>query len=197
MRNSLRMLLMLNVTRNISFNSFLSNRIQNEEESIWMQFFVRHFKFKCHQWRKNSCTECFKCFSVASTVLDNLFAILVDFLEKNEQFKMGEKRSTLMNEWLVVVAKLKLTVVTLEKIYVDDDSTMSRHDRTGDHQSRVKMSQDLAAAINDGLYDYEDELWDPSDDDAWVRTSPPPEFWCTTELLSFFCKPNVFLLAFS
>ena len=30
------------------------------------------------------------------------------------------------------------------------------------------MSQDLAAAINDGLYDYEDELWDPSDDDAWV-----------------------------
>lgn len=45
------------------------------------------------------------------------------------------------------------------------------HDRTGDHQSRVKMSQDLAAAINDGLYDYEDELWDPSDDDAWIETT--------------------------
>ena len=83
----------------------------------------------------------------------------------------------------MVVAKLKLTVVTLEKIYVDDDSTMSRHDRTGDHQSRVKMSQDLAAAINDGLYDYEDELWNPSDDDAWVRTSPPQNF---DVLLSFY-----------
>ena len=31
------------------------------------------------------------------------------------------------------------------------------------------MSQDLASAINDGLYDYEDELWDGSDDDNWVR----------------------------
>ena len=30
------------------------------------------------------------------------------------------------------------------------------------------MSQDMASAINDGLYDYEDELWDPSDDEAWV-----------------------------
>ena len=26
----------------------------------------------------------------------------------------------------------------------------------------------MASAINDGLYDYEDELWDPSDDEAWV-----------------------------
>ena len=73
----------------------------------------------------------------------------------------------------MVVAKLKLMVITREKINVDDDSIMSRHDRTGDHQSRVKMSQDLAAAINDGLYDYEDELWDPSDDDAWVRNPIP------------------------
>ena len=30
------------------------------------------------------------------------------------------------------------------------------------------MSQDIASAINDGLYDYEDELWDQSDDEAWV-----------------------------
>merc|ERR1711892_823495 len=32
-------------------------------------------------------------------------------------------------------------------------------DRTSDHTSRVKMSQDLASAINDGLFNYEDELW--------------------------------------
>ena len=48
-------------------------------------------------------------------------------------------------------------------------TVLSRYDRTGDHKSRVKMSQDLAAAINDGLYDYEDELWDQSDTDQWVR----------------------------
>lgn len=45
-------------------------------------------------------------------------------------------------------------------------------DRSGRAESRVKMSQDLAAAINDGLYDYEDELWDPSDnEDNWISTS--------------------------
>merc|ERR1719187_1608908 len=44
-------------------------------------------------------------------------------------------------------------------------------DRTADVTSRVKMSQDMASAINDGLYDYEDELWDPSDDEAWIDTS--------------------------
>ena len=54
---------------------------------------------------------------------------------------------------------------------VDDEALSAdwfRFDRSSAPQSRVKMSQDLAAAINDGLYDYEDELWDPSDDDAWV-----------------------------
>ena len=26
----------------------------------------------------------------------------------------------------------------------------------------------MAQAINDELYNYEDELWDPSDEEAWV-----------------------------
>ena len=38
------------------------------------------------------------------------------------------------------------------------------------------MSQEMAKAINDGLFNYEDELWDPSDDEAWVS-------W----LLIYFC----------
>ncbi|XP_012255767.2 la-related protein 1 isoform X2 [Athalia rosae] len=33
------------------------------------------------------------------------------------------------------------------------------HDRTGDWTTRVKMSQDLEQAINDGLYYYEEDLW--------------------------------------
>merc|ERR1719394_215527 len=43
-------------------------------------------------------------------------------------------------------------------------------DRTADVTSRVKMSQEMAKAINDGLLNYEDELWDPSDDEAWIET---------------------------
>ena len=32
------------------------------------------------------------------------------------------------------------------------------------------MSQDMASAINDGLYNYEDELWEPSDEEQWIET---------------------------
>ena len=58
-----------------------------------------------------------------------------------------------------------------------------RFDRTGDHVSRVKMSQDLASAINDGLHNYEDELWDPSDEEAWV--GPASSFTEVIELGKF------------
>lgn len=44
------------------------------------------------------------------------------------------------------------------------------YDRTADITSRVKISQEMAQAINDELYEYEDELWDPSDDEAWIET---------------------------
>lgn len=33
------------------------------------------------------------------------------------------------------------------------------YDRTGDWTTRVKMTQDLEQAINDGLYYYEEDLW--------------------------------------
>ena len=38
-------------------------------------------------------------------------------------------------------------------------------DRTGVHHSRAKMTQDLASIINDGLYYYEQNLWDGWDED--------------------------------
>ena len=47
-------------------------------------------------------------------------------------------------------------------------NVISRYDRTADITSRVKISQEMAQAINDELYEYEDELWAPSDDEAWV-----------------------------
>uniref|UniRef100_A0A1E1XGA8 La-related protein 1 n=1 Tax=Amblyomma aureolatum TaxID=187763 RepID=A0A1E1XGA8_9ACAR len=37
------------------------------------------------------------------------------------------------------------------------------YDRTGDWTSRVKMTQELAQIINDGLYYYEDDLWNQVD----------------------------------
>lgn len=48
-------------------------------------------------------------------------------------------------------------------------------DRTANCLSRVKMSQDMASAINDGLYNYEDELWEPSDDEVWIEPASPSD----------------------
>jgi la-related protein 1 len=43
-------------------------------------------------------------------------------------------------------------------------------DRTGHSVSRTKLSQDLAQVINDGLYYYEEDLWNDEEEDSWVRT---------------------------
>ncbi|XP_059481734.1 la-related protein 1B isoform X2 [Neocloeon triangulifer] len=47
------------------------------------------------------------------------------------------------------------------------------YDRTGDHCTRVKLSQELAQVINDGLNYYEDDLWD---DDLETVTIQPGSY---------------------
>ncbi|XP_054653148.1 la-related protein 1 isoform X7 [Dunckerocampus dactyliophorus] len=47
-------------------------------------------------------------------------------------------------------------------------------DRTGNHESRAKLTADLAKAINDGLYYYEQDLWKGEE-----------QFECTKEVESF------------
>ena len=47
-------------------------------------------------------------------------------------------------------------------------------DRTGDKTSRVKLTQEIAKVINDGLFYYEEDLWDEDGDEkegetSWVR----------------------------
>ncbi|XP_046833296.1 la-related protein 1 isoform X2 [Vespa crabro] len=54
----------------------------------------------------------------------------------------------------------KLLIVT--QMTVPNSSRIPKHeghDRTGDWTTRVKMTQDLEQAINDGLYYYEEDLW--------------------------------------
>ena len=65
-------------------------------------------------------------------------------------------------------------------------------DRTGDYTSRAQMTQDLASAINDGLYYYEQDLWkdlyahgydvEDEDEESWVRT--------TNAVFSFVLRSN-------
>ena len=41
----------------------------------------------------------------------------------------------------------------------------------------------MAKAINDGLFNYEDELWDPSDEEAWVSRLYKIQTCCTYFLI--------------
>jgi la-related protein 1 len=81
----------------------------------------------------------------------------------------------------------KLLIVT-QAVDIPQTSLPSRipkhdgHDRSGDKSTRVKMSQDLAQVINDGLNYYEDDLWNDT-----------PEWVCTNGLFSdFYLKFNAF-----
>ena len=55
---------------------------------------------------------------------------------------------------------------------------LSKHpggDRTGSHESRARITADLAKAINDGLYYYEQDLWtgeEPAESSASKVSSP-------------------------
>lgn len=53
------------------------------------------------------------------------------------------------------------------------------YDRTGDWTSRVKMTQELVQAINDGLYYYEEDLWTAFDYDR-----PPSGSYKTVNVVS-------------
>lgn len=52
------------------------------------------------------------------------------------------------------------------------------YDRTGDWTTRVKMSQEIEQAINDGLYYYEEDLWD-DDYVSWISCNSDflLQFW--------------------
>lgn len=45
------------------------------------------------------------------------------------------------------------------------------YDRTGDWTTRVKITQELEQAINDGLYYYEEDLWISNDFDRHISGS--------------------------
>ncbi|KAJ7327761.1 La ribonucleoprotein domain member 1B [Desmophyllum pertusum] len=61
---------------------------------------------------------------------------------------------------------------------------VKKHDRTGSYVTRVKMTQELSKAINDGLYYYEQDLWDDSDDSYLNRKIVLSSSWKRVEIVS-------------
>ncbi|CAG9828662.1 unnamed protein product [Diabrotica balteata] len=79
-------------------------------------------------------------------------------------------RQNTFNEWPPEDDSDELSDRDVNKLLiVTQNTTSSRapkhegYDRTGDWTTRVKMSQDLIQAINDGLFYYEEDLWTDQD----------------------------------
>lgn len=52
-------------------------------------------------------------------------------------------------------------------------------DRTGNHESRAKITADLAKAINDGLYYYEQDLWKGEEPIECIKVRRMWKSYCT------------------
>ncbi|XP_011498532.1 PREDICTED: la-related protein 1B [Ceratosolen solmsi marchali] len=74
-------------------------------------------------------------------------------------------RHNAFSEWSEDDDDYELSDRDINKLLIVTQTSSSRipkhegYDRTGDWTTRVKMSQDLEQAINDGLYYYEEDLW--------------------------------------
>lgn len=66
--------------------------------------------------------------------------------EDDEDYELSDRD---VNKILIVTQTTNCTRIPKHEGY----------DRTGDWTTRVKMSQDLEQAINDGLFYYEQDLW--------------------------------------
>ncbi|KAG5875098.1 hypothetical protein JTB14_033702 [Gonioctena quinquepunctata] len=88
------------------------------------------------------------------------------FDEELDQDVPTGRQNTFSNDWPPDDDSDELSDHDVNKLLIVTQSTSSSrapkhegYDRTGDWTTRVKMTQELGQAINDGLYYYEEDLW--------------------------------------
>lgn len=95
----------------------------------------------------------------------------LDFLF-DEEMEQIEGRKNTFTEWSESDSDYEIDDQDLNKILIVTQTPpyMRKHpggDRTGNHESRAKITSELAKVINDGLYYYEQDLWmEPSENDC-------------------------------
>lgn len=87
----------------------------------------------------------------------------LDFLFDEEMEQMAPRKNT-FTDWSDEDSDYELDDDDVNKILIVTQTPpyLRRHpggDRTGSHESRAKITVDLAKTINDGLYYYEQDLW--------------------------------------
>ncbi len=87
----------------------------------------------------------------------------LDFLFDEEMEQMAPRKNK-FTDWSDEDSDYELDDQDVNKILIVTQTPpyLRKHpggDRTGNHESRAKITADLAKAINDGLYYYEQDLW--------------------------------------
>lgn len=88
----------------------------------------------------------------------------LDFLFDEELVQLAAPRKNTFTDWSDDDSDGELDDSDVNKILIVTQTppSMRKHpggDRTGNHVCRAKITADLAKAINDGLYYYEQDLW--------------------------------------
>jgi len=135
--------------RDLDMGPGKGNKMEDDREELDFQFDEEIVTPKHNSSKPNETTD-----STVSNIHPN--SARHRFTEPGDEESEGEMSDGEIN---------KLLIITPHRPKKHDG-----FDRTANCVSRVKMSQDIASAINDGLYNYEDELWEPSDDEAWIET---------------------------
>ncbi|CAH1153336.1 unnamed protein product [Phaedon cochleariae] len=143
---------------NQTSNGNSSNEDKREEDENWRQ--VKR-KNKENRVKKESKTK-----SYEREELD------FHFDEELDQEVPTGRQNTFSNEWPPDDDSDELSDRDVNKLLIvtqteaTESSRVPKHegyDRTGDWTTRVKMTQELGQAINDGLYYYEEDLWTDQD----------------------------------
>ncbi|XP_050313917.1 la-related protein 1B [Anthonomus grandis grandis] len=136
----------------------MTKDIEREEEAAWRQVKRKHKDNKIKKEQKPKQNE------VEREELE------FHFDEELENVPIG-RQNTFSNEWINDEDSDELSDRDVNKLLIVTQAPSSRapkhegYDRTGDWTTRVKMSQELVKAINDGLYYYEEDLWHDIDFD--------------------------------
>lgn len=116
----------------------------------------------------NSCKECFFSQEHSTPTQTNLPPAAdqeeLDFLFDEEMEQLAAPRKNTFTDWSDEDSDGELDDSDVNKILIVTQTPpyLRKHpggDRTGNHISRAKITTELAKAINDGLYYYEQDLW--------------------------------------
>lgn len=116
----------------------------------------------------------------------------LDFMFDEEMEQMDGRRNT-FTDWSDEETDGEIDDHDVNKILIVTQTPpyLRKHpggDRTGQHTSRAKLTSELVKVINDGLFYYEQDLWDDTYEPEYATIKVRPQF--VSEVRSL-CEPEV------